>query len=452
MNYEGKRVMLYCRVSTDQQAKNGDSIQDQTEALTKWAEDNRCVVVGTYIDAGFSGAKSYTTRPQFVQMLKDSERIRPDMVLFTRLDRFTRNPRDYYNVAHTFEEHGLQWKAIWQDFDSTTAAGQAMIGTMVVFSKLERDNTSARIIAHNIEKRARGELVSGKLPRGYMIKDKKPVKDPEKEEAVNTFFRSYLSGAGMSESLRNANLHGLGIASVSGASAMLRNAKAYAGMIQGIPCEPYLTEEECQIILRGRKARPKKTDQIYLFRGLVVCGECRRNLGAHRQAWKSKHGKGYNLYYNCTRHYALRKCDNTVNMLEGTIEGYLIDNLDQIMQEHVALIERQRREANTEDIEKKIRQLQQKRKRTFEAYVDGIVEKEDFREVSDRIQSEIEELQGILEKVPQRGAQSVRAILCDGWMDMYMDLDRVRKREFWYHVIDRVVVRPDRSMEVRLRV
>lgn len=204
-----KRVLIYCRVSTDQQAEFGESIVDQLQALRKWSADNDCIILDEYVDAGFSAAKLYTSRPEFCRMLADADRLRPDLILFTRLDRFTRSPRDYYNVVYEFEKHNLEWKSIWQPFDTTTPEGQAMIGNALVWGKLERDTVSRRIKMHNIQKRARGELCSGNLPRGYKIENKRPVKDPVYESAVNAFFQSYLSGAGITASMNAAKAHGL---------------------------------------------------------------------------------------------------------------------------------------------------------------------------------------------------------------------------------------------------
>lgn len=58
------RVALYIRVSSEEQAVHGLSIEAQTEALTVWAEEKRAYVVGRYVDAGISARKKASKRPE----------------------------------------------------------------------------------------------------------------------------------------------------------------------------------------------------------------------------------------------------------------------------------------------------------------------------------------------------------------------------------------------------
>ena len=60
---QGKRILTYLRVSTEEQARNGESIADQRQALRKWAEQNGCVIVHEFADEGFSARKPYRSRP-----------------------------------------------------------------------------------------------------------------------------------------------------------------------------------------------------------------------------------------------------------------------------------------------------------------------------------------------------------------------------------------------------
>ena len=66
-----KRVFLYIRVSTEEQAIHGLSIEAQTAALEEWARANRHKVVGIYIDAGISARKPASKRPELQRLLDD---------------------------------------------------------------------------------------------------------------------------------------------------------------------------------------------------------------------------------------------------------------------------------------------------------------------------------------------------------------------------------------------
>ena len=65
------RVALYIRVSTEEQAVHGLSVDDQKDSLQKWAEENKHKVVDYYVDAGVSGRKSVSKRPELQRLLSD---------------------------------------------------------------------------------------------------------------------------------------------------------------------------------------------------------------------------------------------------------------------------------------------------------------------------------------------------------------------------------------------
>lgn len=450
-NYEGKNVFCYIRVSTDKQAKSGDSVEDQTEALHKWCNDNGCFILDTYIDAGFSGAKEYTTRPAFCKMLDDAKTMHPDLLVFTRLDRFTRNPRDYYNVVYTFQKNGLQWKSIWQDFDSTTASGQAMIGTMMVFAKLERDTTSERIKLHNKEKRERHELTSGKMPRGYINVNKKPVIDPDAKEGVQAFWNAYLAGSGLKVAMEEAEKHGVKFSGVSSASFMLRNAQAYTGMIQNVPTEPYLTQEQADLILSMRKAPIRKTGFTYMFKGLVYCADCGKRFGSHKRHYTHIDGsQGTQVFYNCTRHFACRDCGNNVSMGENKIESYLLDTIETYVGNLVADCDIEEEKPADIDYGKEIEKLKEKKVRAYQGYIDGMVSHDMFISQASVIDKQIAELEE-KNKVKKPIIKDVSAVLPENWNDIYDELTVEYKRQFWYTIIEKIVISKDREIDVILR-
>lgn len=446
MDHKNQRIFLYARVSTEHQVER-DSIDDQIDALRQWAKDHECIIIGEYVDAGFSAAKPYTTRPEFCRMLADADRLKPDLLIFTRLDRFTRHPRDYYNLAYTFKKHNLNWNAILQKIDTSrtlSASDEAVIGTMVVFSKFERDCTSERIIAHNIAKRARGELTSGKLPRGYMIQNKKPVKDPSTEPGISAFWRTYLSGQGLNASRIAADALGVHL-SVSSASYLLRHAQNYSGTIQGIPCDPYLTEAEANQILSKRKKPIKATGRTYLFSGLIHCAECDRMFGAHI----NRTPNCVIIFYNCGKHYRDPiSCPNKCNIYETDIESQLLNSYESAL---LALLN-QSREAQKDpgsilQLRRRKSALVEKNKRLLDAYLNGVLDLSEFDEKKKEIEADIADLDSQIadcesfKKVPE-----LRDILPENWKSIYSTLDREHQRTFWYSLLKEIRIDADRNV------
>ena len=80
-----KHVFLYIRVSTEEQAIHGLSIEAQTAALEEWTRANGYKAVDTYIDAGISARKPASKRPELQRLLTDVKAGKGEMVVFTKL-------------------------------------------------------------------------------------------------------------------------------------------------------------------------------------------------------------------------------------------------------------------------------------------------------------------------------------------------------------------------------
>ena len=89
------RVALYARVSTQEQAQKGMSIDEQLDTLRRFAEYKGFEIVGEYVDRGFSGGSD--KRPQFMALMADAKRHKFDYVAASKLDRFSRNLRNLLN-------------------------------------------------------------------------------------------------------------------------------------------------------------------------------------------------------------------------------------------------------------------------------------------------------------------------------------------------------------------
>ena len=89
------RVGCYERVSTDEQALRGFSIEAQIDNLTEYCEENNLKLVGHYTDAGKSGTLPPLKRPELQRLLEDVQAGKIDIILFTKLDRWFRSVKEY---------------------------------------------------------------------------------------------------------------------------------------------------------------------------------------------------------------------------------------------------------------------------------------------------------------------------------------------------------------------
>jgi len=102
-----KNCLLYARVSTDRQVKEGHSLEDQIQRLSKFARDKSWRILEVYKDGGKSG-KSTAGRPEFNRML---DRCASDddvqAVLLEETDRFARNAEDHLAVKTFLKKHNV---------------------------------------------------------------------------------------------------------------------------------------------------------------------------------------------------------------------------------------------------------------------------------------------------------------------------------------------------------
>ena len=153
-----KYVACYVRVSTEDQVKFGFSIEAQKDALEKYCKDNK-YKYEFYIDEGIS-ASSIKKRKALNEMLNKSNVF--DMVLFTKLDRLSRNVLDANNINKILKENNCTMKAIDEDdIDTSTADGTFMFNLKVSLAQREIGKTSERIRFVFNNKREKGEVTSG---------------------------------------------------------------------------------------------------------------------------------------------------------------------------------------------------------------------------------------------------------------------------------------------------
>ena len=139
---KAKRAALYLRVSTD-----GQTTENQRQALQEAAEARGWQVVATYEDAGISGAKGRDKRPGLDQMLKDATRGQFNVAMSWAVDRMGRSLADLVGILQELHGASVDLFLHQQAIDTTTPAGRAMFGMMGVFAEFERSMIQARVNA-----------------------------------------------------------------------------------------------------------------------------------------------------------------------------------------------------------------------------------------------------------------------------------------------------------------
>lgn len=164
------RVFIYSRKSVC--TGKGESIENQIEMCRQYifakvsGADDTSVTV--YEDEGFS-AKN-TDRPQFQQMLRDARRQPPDYIVCYRLDRISRNVSDFSTLIEEFNERGISFVCIKEEFDTAKPMGKAMMYIASVFAQLERETIAERIRDNMLMLARTGAAWAVLLQRGLPLK------------------------------------------------------------------------------------------------------------------------------------------------------------------------------------------------------------------------------------------------------------------------------------------
>ena len=414
------KVFLYERVSSEEQAKHGYSLDAQHEALEAFCDKNNHVVLGVYKDEGISARKPYTKRPAMVQLLHDLENVHPDIVLFTKLDRWFRNIKEYYKVQDILDRNKVYWKAINEEYDTSTASGRLYVNIKLSIAQDEADRTSERIKDVQSQLVAQGRVLGGSVPFGYKIVDKHIVFD-ENIHIVKDAIRHYMTYQSAHATTRHINdVYGLNFNHTrllklfkrTLLKGEYRGNKAY--------CEPILTPTEWDelqaIIQRNIKHSPAR--RVYLFSGLVRCPYCGRMLGGVCD--------GYTKRYRCAEHY-YGNCPMPKNISEKKLEKWLLDNIERDFDVQVRQKPKQKRESP--------KKYKDRLKRLNDIYLMGNISEAEYRQKSADLQRMIAELS----KEPKQ----VEDVFVKNWKDIYLMLDDPHRRAFWRGLIKEIKVTDD---------
>ena len=207
------RVFGYCRVSTDMQAQQGLSLDDQREAIKQYAADRGWTVEEIFVDGGFS-AKN-TDRPAFQRMMREIKSSDGAIaaVVVTKLDRLTRSLRDLCSINEDLlEPFGCNLVAIRDGINTFEPVSKMLLPFLAIIGQIERQNTGERVKATIQHIREQGGHY-GKVPFGFSTTKegrlRRLVPDPETHPWLEKAIAWYREGVGMAEIARRLNEAGI---------------------------------------------------------------------------------------------------------------------------------------------------------------------------------------------------------------------------------------------------
>ena len=160
-----KKAAIYIRVSTRYQVDK-DSLEVQRRELKAYSE--MILGISDYVvfeDPGYS-AKN-TDRPDYQRMMDRLQTGEFSHLLVWKIDRISRNLLDFAEMYSALKRYGVTFVSKNEQFDTSSAVGEAMLKIILVFAELERQMTSERVTAVMLSRAGVGKWNGGRVPYGY---------------------------------------------------------------------------------------------------------------------------------------------------------------------------------------------------------------------------------------------------------------------------------------------
>ena len=162
-------IAIYRRVSTQEQATDGQSIEAQKDRIQRFIEfdstfENIDYKIIDYCDNGYSGKD--LERPAVIRLLQDVNEKKVHFIIVVKLDRLSRHLPDMYYLLELFNKYDIGFISINEKIDTKTAHGRFFIGILSSLSQLEREQTSERVQSV-FKELVHKQPLGGKAPFGY---------------------------------------------------------------------------------------------------------------------------------------------------------------------------------------------------------------------------------------------------------------------------------------------
>lgn len=368
-----RKVAIYARVSTTNQAEEGYSIDGQIDSLEKYCEAMGWDVYNKYIDAGFSGGS--LKRPEMTNLINDVKKGLFDTVLVYKLDRLSRDVRDtLYLIKDVFNINKIDFVSIQENIDTSSAMGTLFLTLLSAIAEFEREQIKERMQLGKLGRAKSGKsMMWSKTSYGYdYVKETGTLSaNPYQALIVRKMFEWYLSGMSITK-LRDTLNEQYGQDkewSYRTVRVILSNpvycgynqfkGQIFPGTHEAIISEDDFNKTQEEIKTRQRTAaqrfNPRPFQAKYMLSGIAQCGYCSAPL-AIKLGMKRKDGTRLVKYECKQRHPRKTKGVTVYNNNEKCDSGfYFKDDI-----EHFVLTEISKLQTDSNYIDKLFSNTNQK--------------------------------------------------------------------------------------------
>lgn len=412
-----KNVILYIRVSTDEQADKGFSLRDQEEKLLSYCSNNNFNVLSIYRED--HSAKTFN-RPEFKKLMSNVRTNRKivDQVLFTKWGRFSRNTTESYNRIDEFINLGITINAIEQPLDLSIPEQWLMLAVYLSMPDVENQRRSLNVKAGIRRAFKEGRYVVSP-PKGYSMgrdNNNKPILVPNEDaKFIKEGFEILSTGLHTQKAVLN-RLKEKGFKTSKSAFARIIRNPIYHGdiflsaykdepeqIIKGIH-QPLISKDLFdkvqQYIDGGKKqykVQHKKINEKFPLKGFVLCPSCLRPLKASSSKGRSQYYSYYHCSKPCSTRYKAEEVESWFGEFLNSIS--LKTNSRKLLEKIIE--NRFKAQTNSKKLSPKhyqeISSLNQKLERIQDLYLDGDFDKQEYQSAKLRYGKRLAELKSIEE-------------------------------------------------------
>lgn len=469
--HSDRSIAIYCRVSTDEQAREGVSLDEQQVRLKSY-----CRAMGwdisplIFVDDGYS-AKS-TDRPQLNKLLAKVRNGEISKIMVTKLDRMSRRLLDLLKMIDLFQEHDVSFISISESFDTNTPSGRLTLQVLGAVAEFERERIRERVF-ENMFHAAKGGKWLTQSPYGYRLQNKELVIHDEEAKIVRRVYDAYLEkGLGYYAIAKILNEEGIpsrfnkewSLRSVKlmltnpaykgtlvwnrvDSSKKIRKEKDESEWVSLDNCLSVIIDEEkweaVQKRVNGNQIAPRAKSSPHLLGGLLKCGNCGSGMSIGRSGSKNKRYRVYRCSANKNKGTCTSKQYRADEVEEWFKEGLkkLVDSIDETL---VPMIIEQQRDKEVNNIKNKIEVAKKRYERKVEAYSAGLINIEDLKLEKDRIDQHIALLINIeIAHEEQLDIDSIRSEIEKKTSNVMKSLDVLKcedAKALFHTIVDNIII------------
>jgi site-specific DNA recombinase len=462
---EGKRVGIWIRVSTEDQAR-GESPEHHEARARMYAQAKDWHVVTVYHLEGVSG-KAIIAHPEAQRMLGDIKSGAISALIFSKLARLARNTRELLDFSDLFRDAGADLVSLQESIDTSTPSGRLFYTLIAAMAQWEREEIAERVAASVPVRAKLGKRISGAAPYGYAWVDGKLLPDEMEAPVRRLMYELFRGTKRVGTVARLLNERGYRTRKggaftdvtvrrllLDPTAKGLRRANYTRSLGDGkawelkpkedwveVPIPAIIDEaiwEECAAVLGGRtNGLTRGRRPVHLFTGAVHCA-CGRKMyvPSNTPKW---------VCYDCRNKIPTADLETVFAeqlksfVFSATAVADHVGQIDSVLAEKRGLVESLLKDAQS------VRAEQEK---LYRLYLDGGLSAGAFRERNDPLEArkeqlaaEIPRLQGEVDFLAIRHLSSAQVLsqaqtLYGSWSALPFDA----KREIVETIVDRIVV------------